>query len=223
MKDISSKARIPEIAANALQGLMDRAGAVLYSSHETIQPGSIYLMGLNPGGCGGPSLRERIAGLLANESNAYMDEAWENERSSYELGEAPLQRRVKWLLSNLGVNPRDVLSTNLIFVQSRDATGVSFDLAKQCWPVHEALLSIVKPRIILAFGNSGFSPYGFLHSLYGGEQRFGIAGHGSWSLKGFSAEILENRVFVAGLPHLSRYCPIDKQHVIRWIMNEGRT
>jgi capsule polysaccharide export protein KpsC/LpsZ len=48
------------------------------------------------------------------------------------------------------------------------------------------------------------------------------SGHGSWSLKGFHAQIAGQSVFVAGLPHLSRYSPIGKQHVVTWLKNESR-
>lgn len=107
-------------------------------------------------------------------------------------------------------------------MQSRDANGISISHAKKCWPVHEALLSIVRPRLILTFGNSGFSPYGYIHSLFGGNQRYAQSGHGNWSLKGFNTQIAGSEVFVAGIPHLSRYSPIGKQNVIDWIRNAGR-
>jgi len=216
-----TKPDIPKIAARALEGQLEQSGAFIYSSHDTIRPGEIYLLGLNPGGEGGPSLGERLATLLSREENAYLDEAWDNGGGSYKPGGAPLQMRVGWLLSQLGVDTRNVLSTNLIFMQSTNASGVCIEQAKLCWPVHEALLSIVRPRVILTFGNSSFSPYGFLHTLYGGSQRYAPSGHGNWSLKGFNAHMPWGEVFVAGLPHLSRYKPIGKQHVVDWLKNGG--
>jgi hypothetical protein len=71
-------------------------------------------------------------------------------------------------------------------MQSRDASGVSMEHAELCWPVREAHLSIVRPHFILTFGNSGFSPYGYIHYLYGGNQRYAPYGHGSWSLNGYN-------------------------------------
>lgn len=201
---------------------MGNPGAFLYSSHETIRPGEIYFLGLNPGGCGGPSLRERLDRILSQEENAYLDEAWENDGRSYEPGEAPLQKRVVWLFRNIGFDPREVLSSNLIFMQSKDASGVSIEHAHKCWPVHEALLSIVRPRLILTFGNSGFSPYGYIHARHGGNQRYAPSGHGNWSLKGFKTQMPWGEVFVAGIPHLSRYSPIGKEYVVDWIRNQGR-
>ena len=224
---VIQKHELLKFVASALDGQLDQTGALLYSSHATIRPGKIYFLGLNPGGQGGPSLRERLAILLSQEHNAYFDEVWENRGGSYDKGEAPLQRRVKWLLSELGANPRDVLSTNLIFMQSRNASGVSLEQAELCWPVHEVLLNIVRPRIILTFGNSsssqnGFSAYSYLYTLYGKRyQHYASSGHSNWSIKGFNAHMPWGAVFVAGLPHLSRYDPTNKPGVVDWIKNGG--
>lgn len=212
-----NKLQLSEIAKNALEEMLDRSGSVLYSSHETIKPGSVYLMGLNPGGSDGLPLSKSIEEILTRNTNAYLDEAWENGIASYEPGKAPLQQRIVWLLERLGYNPAEVIATNLIFMQSRDASGISYDIAERCWPVHEALLNIVQPKLILVFGNSGFSPYGFIHKKYGGEQTYIPAGHGDWSIKKFPTKIGKNQVTVVGLPHLSRYDPKGKMHIIDWI------
>lgn len=110
-----------------------------------------------------------------------------------------------------------MLATNLVFSQSRNDTGITPGMAKQCWPVHEALLSIVQPSLIVAFGNSGFSPYGFIHSLYGGEQEYQRADHGDWNLKQFQTSISGRQTTVIGLPHLSRYQPMGKPNVEAWL------
>lgn len=213
---------VPDFIESSLGTYLENRGSFLYSSHRTISPGKIYLLGLNPGGCGGPSLKDNLAVLLTNEENSYLDHAWENNSGSYAVGEAPLQKRVTWLLSNLGANPREVLSTNLIFKQSRDMSGISKEDADICWPIHELLLQIVQPRLILSHGNAGLSPYQYMHSRYGGNQQYTRSGHGSWSLKGFKVEMQWGEVFVAGLPHLSRYCPIGKQQVIDWLRCAGK-
>ncbi len=60
-----SKNDLPDLASRALAGYLDRSGTVLYSSHETIKPGKIYLVGLNPGGQGGPTLKANISLMLS--------------------------------------------------------------------------------------------------------------------------------------------------------------
>lgn len=205
-----SKQDIPSIAKKALAKHLDRSASLLYSSHETICPGEVYFMGLNPGGDAGtgPRLQESIDASLARTVNAYLV-PWENgvnENSGD--GNSPLQRRVQWLFQQLGFSLEKTLCTNLIFIQSKGEEGIKGQrLEDDCWPVHEALLSIVEPRLILVYGNSGFSPFGYLHSRFGGEVRHQAAGHGDWNLKAFKTTIDGRETAVVGLPHLSLYDP----------------
>lgn len=106
---------------------------------------------------------------------------------------------------------------NLIFLQSRGASDISYSLAEKCWPVHEAILNIVKPKLIIAFGNSDISPYNYIHSMLGGKEQYFPSGHGNWSVKGFNCQINGRPVYVAGQPHLSRYSLIGKNQVVEWL------
>jgi len=215
-----NKDNLPEIARQSLGKLLNESGGILYSSHNTLQRGDIYLLGYNPGGVGGHPIIDSVDGLLTNEENAYVDVPWENGIGSWEKGKAPLQERVKWLLKELGHGIEDVCASNLVFVQSKAATDVDFSFADKCWPVHEAILKLVKPKLLLVFGNSSPSPYSYLHHKFGGEQEYIPAGHGNWSAKGFRANINGSALFVAGLPHLSRYSPIGKTQVIDWLKSK---
>ena len=219
---ISMNNEISSFATRMLGALLNEPGSLIYSGYKTIQPGKIYLIGLNPGGCGAPPLSESIAQLTARDTNAYLDEGWENDNGSWGPGKAPLQRRIIWLLEMLGENPRDVFASNLIFTQSKNAEGVSVSHANMCWPIHEALLKIVQPEMVIAFGNSGFSPYGYMRNLFRGQEISTPSSHGNWLLKGFHAEIHGKSTFIAGLPHLSRYSPIGKEHIISWLKSGGR-
>ena len=214
-----TKGEIPQIARNNLSGHLDKPGSILYSSHETLKPGDVYLLGFNPGGSGGNPVEQSINQLLTNTTNAYLDEEWENQNGNWPKGEAPLQKRIQWILKSITLNPRDIRASNLIFFQSREASDISFSLAKKCWPVHAAILSIVKPKLIVSFGNSGTSPYGYLHSILGCDEKEESfpSGHGNWKIKGFNSQINGRSIYVAGLPHLSRYSPIGKNHVIEWL------
>ncbi len=184
------------------------------------RPGDIYLLGYNPGGSNGPHLSNSINTLLSKVENSYLDEDWSNQAGEWKTGQAPLQKRVCWILNQLGYNPRKICASNLIFMQSRDANGVDYKLSDICWKVHESILDIVKPKLLLVFGNSGISPYGYLHNKFGGEQEFIPSGHGNWKLKGFNTIINGQPVYVAGLPHLSRYSPVDKSHLINWLKSK---
>jgi hypothetical protein len=211
------KEEIPKIAKDALSEVLSESGSILYSSHETLKSGDVYLLGFNPGGAGGNPVEKSINSMLTNTDNSYLDEIWENHNGAWANGEAPLQKRIQWILESLGLNTRDVCASNLIFLQSREESDIRFSLAKKCWPVHEAILKIIKPKLIIAFGNSEVSPYGYLHTMLGGDEEYFPSGHGNWSLKGFTCEINSRSVYVAGLPHLSRYSPIGKKEVIEWL------
>lgn len=211
------KNELPMIAKTALSDVLHKSGSILYSSHETLKPGVVYLMGFNPGGTGGHSIKRSIDSMLTNTANSYLDESWKNRSGVWECGQAPLQKRVQWILSSLQLNPREVCASNLIFLQSRQANDIGFSLAEICWPVHEALLDIVRPKLILTFGNSDTSPYGYMHSIFGGKEDYLPSGHGNWSIKGFSCNINDSPIYVAGLPHLSRYNPIGRSEIIEWL------
>lgn len=216
------KENIPIIAKECLSSFINDSGGILYSSHETLVRGSVYLLGFNPGGSGGCSLEKDIDSMLLNTSNSYIDESWSNRNGSWEPGEAPLQKRVTWLLGEIGVDPRTVCASNLIFLRSRAASDVSYSLAEACWPVHQSILEIVKPRLIIAFGNSDRSPYGYLREMLAGKEDKICSGHGNWKAKGFAAKINGRNVYIAGIPHLSRYSPKGKDEVIGWLKRHLR-
>lgn len=213
-----NKIELQNVAREYLADRLDVPGSILYSSHETLKRGDIYLLGFNPGGSGGEPVRKSIDSILNKITNSYLDESWSNKKTVWAKGEAPLQKRICWLLEKLGVDPRNVCASNLIFFQSSGYKEVEYSLADICWPIHEIILSIVKPRLIIVFGNSSCSPYHFLHEKFGGEEESFLAGHGKWSVKGFRCLINGENVYVAGFPHLSRYCPVGKNGIDKWLL-----
>lgn len=202
-----------------LEPILDLSGKVLYSGVETLVPGELYILGLNPGGKSDPqddTVRDRLRMLPEKTTNDYIDESW---RKAPE-GTRPLQRRLRWLVNQLGFDLRDVCASNLIFVRSARASLSRFpEFAKLCWPVHECILRIVRPKVILCFGNSGISPFRFLHEhgIASSNIESIPSGHGSWRCKAFHAEFSGTLTTVVGLPHLSRYEIEGKDHVIQWI------
>ena len=123
-------------------------GAVLYSGLQTIRPGPFYMLGINPGGENGPSIREN---LCANDgANHYADQRWDEEREA----QAPLQERVCDLIDALGIRPADLPSTNLAFAKSTELARLKGAGAwfQRCWPVHQALLQAIRPRWIVMLG-----------------------------------------------------------------------
>jgi len=211
-----------ENARATLAPVLDRSGGILYSAAKTLSPGKLYIMGLNPGG--DPENSESNIGksldqLPQRTSNAYIDEAWDNRSRQLEKGQAPLQRRIAFLAQSLGCALEDVCATNLIFMQTRSARELEFNRdAERCWPVHEMMLAMVRPKLILAFGNSAISPYGYLRQIHSSAAETKIpAGHGSWECKSFATQIAGVQVAVVGFPHLSRYSPMYKAGLMEWL------
>lgn len=204
--------------------LMGESGAVLYSRPETLRPGDYYILGLNPGGneTDGQTIRERLNRPAEKWVNAYTEENWSNNNGNYKAGEAPLQRRLYWLLKALGNDLNHVCASNLIFMRTPDAASLEDyeGLARACWPVHKELLGIVQPKGILTFGNGDVSPYHFLQHLTEApieSLESCKSGHGNWQCKAFVGTYEGQRRLVIGLPHLSRYNVIEKSEVVKWI------
>jgi len=215
MNDVGAVARI---ARRHLAPVLDRSGNILYSGATTLRPGSIYLLGLNPGGDPHHHRRQTLRRVLRNlpskHDNEYLDKTWDGQRTK---GTSVLQRRVQWLAKKLGHDLRKTCASNLIFVRSTDAQNCGYpELARLCWPVHQTILSIVRPRLVIAFGNSSISPYAFLRSVLGDDSRERTfpAGHANWRCRAFRAA---NGMWVVGLPHLSRYAVNRHAEVAKWL------
>ncbi len=139
-------------------------GTILYSSCETLKKGKYYFLGLNPGGtdADGPTIRESLDDLRFYKGNAYLPEDKKADWSSpprrcYLPGEHPYQQAFRILFEEFGEDPRTVCASNLIFKRSAGARSAGYPkLAKRCWPVHKAMLEIVQPEAIIAFGKQAF-------------------------------------------------------------------
>ena len=155
--------QLAQFATENLGSLRHESGQVLYSGVNTLRPGSVYLLGHNPGGQPGNTalmtVSQSLKELPTNKANSYLDSTWS--------GRDALQRRVLWLLAGLGFHPREVAASNLCFVRSPSAAGINMrKCADRCWPVHQEILKIVRPRLVLVYGNSGQSPYSYLSNKF---------------------------------------------------------
>jgi hypothetical protein len=192
------------------------SGSVLYSSPETLKPGRFYFIAFNPGGKPTDDPRETIkfhTESLKEGYNAFLREDWSSDKRKYACGQAPHQKNVQALARLLGVQIENLFATELIFLRSWSADGVDYtELAKKCWRVHQWMLEIVQPSVIVSNGNAdGKSAYTFVLNTFRGE---GLAvnelkpaqsGHGRFWLK--AARIQGNQTVntVLGIPHLSYY------------------
>lgn len=198
-------------------GYLHKSGATLYSEPRTLRRGQVYLLGTNPGGGDeGKNTIEDALIALPMQGNAYLDEIWDTGRAA---GEAVLQRRVKNLLEDgLGLQTRDVCATNLVFQRTKRVAGLSFrEAADACWPIHEHLLDVVQPRLVVAFGNSTQSAYAYLAKKLPKLTEIPAikAQHGDWECRGFHTTWQGRPMRVVGLPHMSYYSPTDASGAVK--------
>jgi len=191
--------------------ILDRSGELLYSGSQTLRRGPIYLLGLNPGGnpdVHKDTVRDRLRELPSRRTNNYRV-SWSGRKP----GAHPLQRGIQWLANELEVKLEDVCASNLIFVRSKNERTSGFpDSARECWPVHRAILAVVKPTLVVAFGKS---PYNFLRNEFEllSEADSIPAGHANWQCRAFQTVGMQ----VVGLPHMSVYAIHKHPRVGNWL------
>jgi len=201
------------LAKHHLDSILGESGTILYSSCETLKPGKYYFLGLNPGGSEedtrtiGQSLRDLELG--SSTENAYLDQDWSGFRN-YCVGGHPLQRNYKYLFGALGEELSSVCASNLIFSRSISEKGAGGKVrAELCWPVHEAILEIVRPAAIITFGRQ---PFNFIREKLGGTApEDSPTSHGRWTWR---YSILQTGEKLIGLPHLSRYALRNDSDVV---------
>ncbi len=193
--------------------LLDRSGAVLYSGVETLRPGPVYLLGLNPGGLAGATLRASLAGSRAGR-NCYEDECWAPGDRELGKGQAPLQRRVRHLCQTMKLEPRAVPASNLVFTRSRDvATHGGFEAAIElCLPVHRIFVEAIRPRLLVTFGGFGYFEKAF--SVESVEKASAL--HGTWRARRGRARLGGLNFAFANVPHMSRWGSDSRETVLRW-------
>ena len=207
------RARFASAARTALgEERLNRTGATLYSQPFSLAPGDVYILGTNPGGndIGKDTLKTALTRLEqgTDAGNDYIDAAdWDTHQSKQ------LQSTVKALLHLFAPGrERNVCAANLIFVRSGTLDRLIepfWQLVDACWPAHEVLLDIVRPKTIVAYGNGDYSAYCYmLHRCKATVVRRENpekSGCGATMLKAFSYAAPWGEVRVVGLPHPSRY------------------
>jgi hypothetical protein len=217
--DIESLRR--RLAALLAEGdLVACNGRLLYSWLGTVRPGPVYFLGYNPGGNPdgrpGTILQEldRSAAVPAGWS-AFLDERWSGGGRAGTEGPArtkPLQDRFRALMGALGLDPRAVPASNVILVRSQNAAEIrarEHELARRCWPVHDAILRSVRPRVVLVHGLRAYTLLLGRGRTLGAEDAFPCGYPQFGCCRAVRAVLADRPVGVLALPHLSRY-PVDR-------------
>lgn len=194
-------------------GLADRPGAVLYSSHVTLKPGPVYLLGLNPGGGEGATLRDSI-NASRRGNNAYLDEEWAPGGHLQPRGASTLQRRVQALCGVMGVETRHTPASNLAFTRS---TGLAAHpgyagAVELCAPVHKLFMDVIQPLFLMTFGSLSHFASGVKITRV--ESR--DARHGTWKAHRGTAVAFGHEVAFGNVPHMSLWASDSREDVVRW-------
>jgi hypothetical protein len=137
-----------------------RSGSVFYSGRSAFsRPTALYLLGLNPGGSPERQAAETVDVDIdqfrtqAADWSAYADERWEGRAP----GTCGMQPRVLHMLARLGLDPRQVPASNVVFVRSRNEAGLQAEkqhLLASCWPVHATVIASLGVRTVVCFGGT---------------------------------------------------------------------
>ena len=113
----------------------------------------LYVLGLNPGGDpedGSETVASNAefvrCGAPENWS-ALLDQSWRG----CQPGEAPLQRELRSILGRVGLDPRELPFSDVVFARSRQANQLADKerLMELCWPFHRAVIRGLRIRVVL--------------------------------------------------------------------------
>lgn len=215
-----------EFIKDELKEKIKEPGETLYSSVDVFRKGDVYFMGTNPGGENNYSIEEDLEKLISKTTNGYLDEVWETRKGKPKAGEDTLQIRATMLMNEIGYDMRSICSSNLIFFKSRNLNELEYNFNKAadlCWPIHEKILSVVQPKLIIAFGNSDEnSPFSYIRNRFkiqSKEIEMMKIGHGNYNAKSFQISNETINCHFVALPHLSRFM-IKNTEIYSWIKSK---
>jgi hypothetical protein len=197
-------------------------GKVLYSSIHTLKKGPVYLLGLNPGGDTAKepiTLAEHVAESPSNW-NEYLDAMWAPRGTFCSAGSAPMQQGARWLVEQLGLQIREVCASNLLFARSirQGQLANEKELTDRCWPIHDWIIKLVQPRLILSIGGRDVIDY--ICDQWRQPRAYATfpSGHGNWMCYMTTVKPGGSTCKLISVPHLGRYKDAKKHpEVPAWI------
>lgn len=150
-----------DAALDALPGsLLCRSGSIFYTGRAAFSaPSELYVLGLNPGGDPVAQAAETVGAHRSNFRNGlaswseYADASWAGAKP----GAWGMQPRVLHMFASLGLDPRSVPASNVVFARTSTEAMLQTekaDLLQACWPVHRAVIEALAVRVVLCFGGS---------------------------------------------------------------------
>lgn len=201
-------------------GFSEEPGSILYSGNETLVEGDFYFLGDNPGGNTNLSVADdTVMNQLKRADqtfNEYFQGIWKKRNQSPSPpGMATLQLRIKLLFSRLGINLRKTCSSNLIFVRSPVLSELHLNekmAQERCWEIHQIMLSIVKPKIVIVFGDSSRDFIISKMRIIEESEQYSLPSRKKdYIFKSVKGTVLlndagiEHKICLLSMPHLSRF------------------
>ena len=186
--------------------LYHRSGKVFYSGRAAFSaPARVYLLGLNPGGSPILQAEETIERNLRDWQNRparwsdYLDESWAGMAPGT-YGMAP---RIRHLFERIGLDPREVPASNVVFVRSAreaDLTLEKDSLLGKCWGVHAAVIEALGVSTIICLGGTAGR---WVRSRLGAERKVGEFVENNDRRWRSDAHVSQNGLTVVTLTHPS--------------------
>ena len=196
------------------ESLRDKPGSVFFSSrHSFSSKSDLYILGANPGGepPHSPKFKDTIQGNITRYLHEvdeyyapYRDEPW----GRHKPGKHAIQRGVLHLIDRVGKCPSQVPASEVVFLKSKNLKklrGNFNEIAKVCWPFHEAVIEALEVNVIACLGKDAGQ---FVRRTLGANQKIdefqeGIRRGKSRGWKSHSYRN-ESGIFVVQLAHPSR-------------------
>ena len=133
------------------------SGSVFFSGRRAFdEPCDLYVLGLNPAGdpAGANTIRQNVDSVLHERPGNWS--AWRDERwGGKEPGRNFRQRRVLHLFEEIGRDPGEVPTSEVVFLRStrwRADLGDLESVVRECWPFHRAVIETLGVRVIVCLG-----------------------------------------------------------------------
>ena len=140
--------------------LLARSGSVFYSGQAAFSAASkLYVLGLNPGG----NPVTQAAETIATHRQKFIDGPvwWSEYADASWAGAKPgtwgMQPRVLHMFASLGLDPRSVPASNVVFARSSTEAMLQNEkanLLRACWPLHRAVIDTLGVTLIICFGGT---------------------------------------------------------------------
>ena len=188
------------------ENLLEESGEVFYSGRSAFSGASdVYLLGYNPGSDSADSrlnkVRDNIAKACRREDKRFSlyYQTWEEGRDQ------KMQRGIKSLFSNTGLDPGETPASNCVFVRSKTIDGMDRrerrELEEACWRFHKAVISRLGVKLILCMGDEAFRAVGTRMGTSSQIGEFVEHNRRRWTSRAFEAR---NGMVVIKLTHPSR-------------------